>query len=278
MGYFSEIVTDARRDAADENHAQMSLAEAPTPTPPTDAASPVAATPAPASTKAPTDAASPVAHGQGRGAPAPAEAPTLDLTESEDQRRRAHDAAEAKRKAEWEAKQQEKRRAENEAIQRLASMSNEQVAADAAKRVAADTERLTRRNMKEAVAEHIQNLCASAPTFARLVMHPRKSMIRCFQYINRKAREYAEQEMKDNGIERTGVYGLDVPDGLCFQWATDYFNDAAAKEDSEGEEKFIPKPYVPKTGGVKPKPKKQAKAQPKKPEGGAQQLSLLEVN
>ena len=270
MGYFSDIVSDARRDAADENHAQMSLAEASTPTPPTDAAP----------TEAPTDAASPVAHGQGRGAPAPAEAPTLDLTESEDQRRRAHDAAEAKRKAEWEAKQQEKRRAENEAIQRLASMSNEQVAADAAKRVAADTERLTRRNMKEAVAEHIQNLCASAPAFARLVMHPRKSMIRCFQYINRRAREYAEQEMKDNGIERTGVYGLDVPDGLCFQWATDYFNDAAAKEDSEGEEKFIPKPYVPKTGGVKPKPKKQPKpkAQSKKPEAGAQQLSLLEVN
>lgn len=100
MGYFSEIVTDARRGAAPENLAQMSLAEAPTSTP-----SPVAAP-----TEAPADAASPVAHGQGCGAPAPAEAPTLDLTatgpqESEDQRRKAHDAAEAKRKAEWEAKQ-----------------------------------------------------------------------------------------------------------------------------------------------------------------------------
>ena len=69
-------------------------------------------------------------------------------------------------------------------------------------------------------------------------------MIRCFRYISRQAQKYAEQEMKDNGIERTGVYGLDVPDGLCFQWAEDYFRDENAEEDHKNDEKFIPKPYV----------------------------------
>ena len=98
--------------------------------------------------------------------------------------------------------------------------------------------------MKEMVCEHIQAMCATDAAFARKVMHPRKSMIRCFQYINRKARAYAEQEMKDNGIERQGIYGCDVPDGLCYQWAVDYFNDADAAEDKEGEEKFIPKPSI----------------------------------
>ena len=95
-------------------------------------------------------------------------------------------------------------------------MSDEQVSADAVKRVCADTEKLTRRNMKEMVCEHIQEMCNNFPDFARTVMYPRKTMIRCFKYINRKVREFIEQEMKDYGIERTGVYGSDVPDGLCY--------------------------------------------------------------
>ena len=47
----------------------------------------------------------------------------------------------------------------------------------AAKRVSADTEKLTRRNMKESVAEFIQTKCIDDLGFARLTMHPRKSMI-----------------------------------------------------------------------------------------------------
>ena len=81
----------------------------------------------------------------------------------------------------------------------------------------------------------LQAKCHEDTAFATLVMDPAKSMVNCFQYINRKAQEYAEQEMKDNGIQRTGVYGLDVPDGLCFQWAEDYFNDPDAKEDHQND-------------------------------------------
>lgn len=269
MGYFSDIVSSARRGAEAENPAPVS--------------------PAPSSSQPAEAPSGPVARGQGRGAPvpdeaAPAETVTIDLTETakqenEAERRKAHEAAEAKRKAEWEARQRAKRAAENEAIEKIASMSDEQVATDAAKRVAADTERLTRRNMKEMVSEHIQRMCGEDAAFARKVMHPRKSMARCFQYITRKAREYADQEMKDLGIQRTGVYGLDVPDGLCYQWAVDYFGDPDAPEDRESEEKFTPKPYI---GGAKSKPKSKTKAQPKKPakqpEASTQQMSILEVN
>lgn len=50
--------------------------------------------------------------------------------------------------------------------------------------------------------------------------------------------------MKDNDIKpENGVYGSDVPDGLCYQWAADYFNDPDVKEDHEDEEEFVPQPY-----------------------------------
>lgn len=89
-------------------------------------------------------------------------------------------------------------------------------------------------------------------------MHPYKSMIHCFQYINRKAKEFIQQEMKDNDIKpENGVYGGDVPDGLCYQWAEEYFRDLDAEEDSGKEEKFVPKPYVGKASS-KSKPKKTA--------------------
>ena len=165
---------------------------------------------------------------------------TLDDTTA----KKAHEAAEAKRKAEFDAKQAAKKAARQEQLDRIKAMTDADLMAASMERVAADTEKLTRRNMKEAVSEHIQAKCRENAAFALLVMDPDKSMINCFQYINRKAREYAEQEMKDNGIERTGVYGCDVPDGLCFQWAEDYFNDKNAKEDKEDDEKFVPKPYV----------------------------------
>ena len=105
-------------------------------------------------------------------------------------------------------------------------------------------------------------------------------MIRCFRYISRQAQKYAEQEMKDNGIERTGVYGLDVPDGLCFQWAEDYFRDENAEEDHKDDEKFVPKPYVSTNRKAaksktdkKPSPAAKPKAEkPKDP--GMEQLTL----
>ena len=50
--------------------------------------------------------------------------------------------------------------------------------------------------MKECVSEHIQMLCMEDTAFARLTMHPKKNMIRCFQYINRKAWDYVQDELK----------------------------------------------------------------------------------
>ena len=164
--------------------------------------------------------------------------------QSEDKKRAVHEAAEARRKAEWEARQQAKKEAEQAQLARLSSLSDEEVTAQAMKRVGADTERLTRRNMKECVSEYIQTLCLEDPDFSRLTMHPRKTMIHCFFYINRKAREFVEQEMKDNDIKpENGVYGSDVPDDLCYQWAEEYFRDPDAKEDQEKEEKFVPRAY-----------------------------------
>lgn len=123
-------------------------------------------------------------------------------------------------------------------------MGDDEVLAASTRRVSTDIEKLTRRNMKECVAEYIQTLCLDDPVFARKVMHPRKSMIHCIWYINRKAREFIEQEMKDNDFPKeNGVYGSDVPDDVCYQWAVDYFNDPEAKEDFEKDEKFVPQPY-----------------------------------
>ena len=170
--------------------------------------------------------------------------PEKEREEAEDKKREEHEAAEARRKAEWEARQQAKKDAEKAQLARLSSLSDEEVTAQAMKRVGADTERLTRRNMKECVSEYIQTLCLEDPDFSRLTMHPRKTMIHCFFYINRKAREFVEQEMKDNDIKpENGVYGSDVPDDLCYQWAEEYFRDPDAKEDQEKEEKFVPRAY-----------------------------------
>ena len=84
-------------------------------------------------------------------------------------------------------------------------------------------------------------------------------MVHCLWYINRKAREYIEQEMKDRRLHGpcvsrprsarpapaeemkdsgeeprnapSGIYGGDVPDELCYQWAEEYFRDPNAGED-----------------------------------------------
>ena len=86
-------------------------------------------------------------------------------------------------------------------------------------------------------------------------------MIHCFRYIYRKAKAFIEQDMKDNCVELTaGLYGEDVPDELCYQWAEDYFRDLDAEEDKEQEEKFVPRQFQSKTTS------KQQKADQKKPD------------
>lgn len=204
--------------------------------------------------------------------------------EDEEKKRAEHEAAEAQRKAEFDAKQQAKKAAEQEQIARLEAMSDEEVIAASTQRVSTDVEKLTRRNMKECVSEHIQMLCMEDTAFARLTMHPKKNMIRCFQYINRKAWDYVQDELKASGT-RPGpgqqTYGCDVPDDMCYQWAEDYFRDPDAKEDHEDEEKFVPKPYAGKSS-AKSKPKKAAekkKTEPKQEEKKPSQdgqMSLLD--
>ena len=290
MGFFSEIASEARRNtrsAATSQPAAPEQGALPREAPPQPA--PAAPEPEPA----PPEPVPP----QPEPAPAPEQPPELsahtppppelkldvakDAAPDDDARRKAHEAAEAKRKAEFDAKQAEKKAARQAALDRIAAMAAADLLAASVERVAADTERLTRRNMKEAVAEHIQAKCREDAAFATLVMHPEKSMTHCFWYINRKAREYAEQEMRDNGIQRTGVYGLDVPDGLCFQWAEDYFNDPDAKEDHQNDEKFVSKPYVPaprKASKGKAAKKSAPAAKPKaaKPkDAGMEQISLM---
>lgn len=145
-------------------------------------------------------------------------------------------------------------------------MSDAEVIAASTQRIRTDTEKLTRRNMKDHVSQHIQAKCQAEPAFARRTMQPRKSMLHCFQYINRKARDYLQEEMKAEGTPVNGIYGGDVPDDLCYQWAEDYFNDPEAPEDLE---KQTPKPTPAST---KSQPKKPAK---KKSADTPDQISLL---
>ncbi len=198
----------------------------------------------------------------------PSDAPADDDKEAE--KRAAHEAAEADRKAEFEARQAQKKQAVQEQIEKVKAMSDDEAMNAAIKRAGADTEKLTRRNMREFVTEHIQTLCVEDTSFARLTLHPRKSMLHCFQYINRKAFEYVQDEMKAQGIKPAPVmqtYGSDIPDDVCYQWAEDYFRDPTVKEDQEEEETFVAKPY-PGTSVSKAKAKKPAspKKTDKKPE------------
>lgn len=205
----------------------------------------------------------------------------------EDAKRKAHEEAEAKRKAEFDARQAAKKAAEQEQLAQLEAMSPEELLAASLKRVGEDTEKLTRRHMMECVMEHIQTLCLGDPAFARKVMHPRKNMIRCYQYIGRKAWEYVQDELKAKNItpSRETPYASAIPEGICYQWAEDYFNDPDAKEDHEDEEKFVPKPYYGGTSksrstkkekkDTKPKPQKEAEKKPDpKPAEDAGQISL----
>lgn len=199
------------------------------------------------------------------------DAPTEEASpeDNEEQKRKEHEEAEAKRKAEWEAKRQAKEEEILFAWENATALDDAALAAASSKRVGDDSERLTRRNMKQCVTEMIQIFCYEDLDLARQVMHPRKNMVNCFRYITRKAKEFVMQEMKDNDIkpDREG-YGSDVPDDLCYQWAKEYFFDMDAPEDKDpNEEQFVPKPYTGKTASktTKKKPEKK-KPEPKKVE------------
>lgn len=265
MGYFSSLMTDMMEGKAVP-------VPAPAPAPEEKAPAKVAPLEEPVR-PAPEEAAQP-----------PQEPAVIDLSggykapQDDDAKRKAHEEAEAKRKAEFDAKQAAKQQAQADALRRLEAMSDEEATAAAKKRVAEDTELLTRRNMKDCVANFIAARCEAHPAFARLALRPGKSMVNCFRYINRKAREFAEKEMEDNDQKpEDGVYGLDIPDSLCYRWAVAYFEDPDAPEDQKDEETFVPKPY-PCASATKPKAKKPApKKPPEKSTADPAQITLLEA-
>ena len=290
MGFFSEIASEARRNTRAAALSQPAVAEqrvlpreapsAPKPEPAPPAPEPAPA-PVPEQQERPPE---PSAH-----TPPPPEL-KLDVAKDaapapdDDAKRKAHEAAEAKRKAEFDAKQAEKKAARQAALDRIAAMNGAELLAAATERVAAETERLTRRNMKEAVAEHIQAKCREDAAFAMLVMAPGKSMTHCFWYINRKAKEFIEKEIKDADPNPTsGMYGGDVPDDMVYQMAEAYFCDENAEEDHKDDEKFVPKPYVPASatrktakGKAEKKPAPAAKPKAAKPaDTGMEQISLM---
>jgi len=203
---------------------------------------------------------------------------------SADEKKRQHDESEAKRKAEWEAKQAKKKVAEQAALDALNNMSESDIATASAKRIGDDTERLTRRNMKDCVTAHIQEKCKVDLEFARKTMHPRKNMINCFKYITRLALEYIKKEMEDNGDPALGFgMGSDVPDDLCYKWAEDYFLDMEAEEDKDKDDEFVPKPfYGGGTSSKKTTTKKKAdkpkveKVKTVKKDNNSAQMSLLD--
>ena len=187
--------------------------------------------------------------------------------ESDDAKKQAHEDSEAQRRAKWEAEKKARDEEIQFAWEEAVCVSDEQLMANSVKRLGDMTERLTRRNMKICVTESIQTLCYEDLGFARLVMHPRKSMVNCFKYINRKALDYLKQEMKDNGEKTTGVsaIGGDVPDELCYQWAEEYFRDLNAPEDkTDADKEFTPKPYSGTTSKNKKKETKTKSEPPKK--------------
>ena len=277
MGAYSQLDMERQYSEPRESFSLPGFADDDDPTvfEPSACGAPEAATPAPAPAETPASA---------DAAPAVSDTGSTKAKEDEDAKKKAHEEAEAKRKAEFDAKQAAKKAAEQEQLAKVQAMSDDEVMAASMQRVGTDTEKLTRRNMKLCVAEYIQTICIEDPAFARKTMHPRKNMIRCFQYINRKAWDYIQDELKANGIQPgpgQQMYGSDIPDDLCYQWAMDYFNDPDAKEDHEEEEKFVPKPYV---GGTttKRKSSKSAKKKaedkkvttPKQPAESTGQLSL----
>ena len=170
-------------------------------------------------------------------------------------RRQAHEAAEARRRSEWDAAQKKKHDEEQDQLNRIANMDEDALRLEAIQRISSATDKMTNRSMKESVSAHIREKCEQNPAFARLALHPRKSMLHCIQYIYRQAKDYLQKEMEAQGIKHSGMYGGDVPDGLCYQWAEDYFKDPAAKEDQDTEQ-FTPRPYIShKPAAPKPVPK-----------------------
>lgn len=176
---------------------------------------------------------------------------TPEQTEAE--KKAVFDAEEAKRKAEFDAKKAKK----DEEIQiewELNTMlAPDELLAAAKENIATGVERITRRNMKESVAAYIIKLSQESEDLSRNILHPKKSIVNCYRYINRKALGYAEEQMKLTGEtpDKNGVFGIDIPDDICYMWAKEYYSSTDIPEDYEDEEKFEPRTYRPTTKPAK---------------------------
>ena len=205
---------------------------------------------------------------------------TPEQTEAE--RKKAFEEEEAKRKAEFDAKKA-KRDEEVQIEWELNLMvTPEELFSNAKSILSKDIERITQKTMKECVGAHIIAASQNNEIIAKHVVHPGKSSINCFKYINRKAREYLDEHMKFTGEkpDKNGVIGIDIPDGLCYQWAEEYFSSTNIPEDHEDEEKFEPRTYrpsyTPKTAKKTTTKKKETPPPKEKPKAEeSAQMSIL---
>ena len=87
--------------------------------------------------------------------------------------------------------------------------------------------------------------------------------------------------------QQNGIYGGDVPEDTCYDWAEEYYRTANAKEDEVMKETFVPKPYLsPGSARTKRQPKKEKTAakpapviqMPKaEPEPKEEQVSMFDM-
>ena len=162
-----------------------------------------------------------------------------------------YEAKEALHRKEWEEKQAAKKAARQAELDAIRSLSDEDVISRSLRRV----------------SEYIQTVSLSDPDFARSTLHPRKTMLNCFRYIIRKAREYLETEgsldteepleaestgPRQAGCQARTLYG-DVPDDLCYSWAEEYFRNMDIEEDQEKQDVYVP---LPRPAGSRPGQKK----------------------
>lgn len=169
--------------------------------------------------------------------------------QTEAQKKAAFEAEETKRKAEFDAKKAQKDEEIQIEWEMNTMMSLEELLAAAKNNIATGVERITRRNMKESVAAYIIELSQKSEDLSRNILHPKKSIVNCYRYINRKALGYLEEQMKLTGEtpDRNGVIGIDIPDDICYMWAEEYYSSTDIPEDHEDEEKFEPRIYRPTT-------------------------------
>ena len=147
MGFFSEIASEACRSVRTGAPPQPAVPEPSQEAPPIPGPAPVQAKPGPTPAAPDPVPATPMPDPAPAAPTTPAPPPELKLDTAQGAApapddtaaRQKHEAAEAKRKAEWEAKQAEKKAARQAALDRIAAMNRAELLAESIKRVAKHT-------------------------------------------------------------------------------------------------------------------------------------------